>query len=117
MFDGAEAEPFELGEHIVTNSGKMIILDQMLKRLKADGHKVLLFSQFTNFLDIIQVFICTLFFFGKIGKGFHYEVTCSCNKCLPHFFFVAQNSQIISFPSLVVLTRIFWISEATSTNG
>lgn len=40
-------------EEIVSTSGKMIILDKLLTKLKAKGHRVVLFSQFTHTLDII----------------------------------------------------------------
>ena len=35
-------------------SGKLVLLDKMLKNLFANGHKVLIFSQFTMMLDIIE---------------------------------------------------------------
>ncbi|KAG2389331.1 hypothetical protein C9374_013891 [Naegleria lovaniensis] len=54
LFEGAEPEPFVEGEHIVNNSGKMIILDKLLKKLKKEGHRVLIFSQMTSMLDILQ---------------------------------------------------------------
>ncbi|KAG5437359.1 hypothetical protein PCANB_000790 [Pneumocystis canis] len=38
---------------IVINSGKMILLDKLLTRLKKDGHRVLIFSQMVRMLDII----------------------------------------------------------------
>lgn len=38
---------------IVINSGKMILLDKLLTRLKRDGHRVLIFSQMVRMLDII----------------------------------------------------------------
>lgn len=41
-------------ESVVTASGKMLLLDRLLRRLLADGHKVLLFSQFTTQLDILE---------------------------------------------------------------
>ena len=41
-------------ENIVKFSGKMQVLDKMLRKLKADGHKVLLFSQWTRTLDILE---------------------------------------------------------------
>ena len=41
-------------ESLVTASGKLTALDAMLKRLRANGNKVLIFSQFTTMLDIIQ---------------------------------------------------------------
>jgi len=39
---------------LVTASGKMQVLDRMLPRLKKEGHKVLIFSQMTKLLDIIE---------------------------------------------------------------
>ena len=36
------------------NSGKMVLLDKLLAKLKADGHRVLIFSQMVRLLDIIS---------------------------------------------------------------
>jgi ATP-dependent DNA helicase len=44
-------------EEIVSSSGKMIVLDILLKRLQAKGHRVVLFSQYTQTLDIINDFL------------------------------------------------------------
>lgn len=41
-------------ESIITASGKMLMLDRLLPALFADGHKVLIFSQFTTQLDILE---------------------------------------------------------------
>ncbi|KAI1063287.1 hypothetical protein LB507_005683 [Fusarium sp. FIESC RH6] len=41
-------------DSIVTASGKMLLLDRLLPRLFEDGHKVLIFSQFTTQLDILE---------------------------------------------------------------
>ncbi|KAJ7373980.1 Chromodomain-helicase-DNA-binding protein 1-like [Desmophyllum pertusum] len=57
LFDGVEPEPFELGEHLVNASGKLQLIDQLLIFLKARGHKVLMFSQMTRMLDIIQDYL------------------------------------------------------------
>lgn len=55
LFDGAEpGPPYTTGEHIVQNSAKMIILDKLLKKLKAQGSRVLIFSQMTLMLDILE---------------------------------------------------------------
>ena len=59
-----EPEPFELGEHLVEASGKLVLLDQLLKHLQAHGHKVLLFSQMTRVLDILQDYL------GYRGMGY-----------------------------------------------
>ena len=44
-----------LNEELVTASGKMMVLERLLDELFSRGHKVLLFSQFTTMLDIIEV--------------------------------------------------------------
>uniref|UniRef100_A0A7S4BGX6 Uncharacterized protein n=1 Tax=Chrysotila carterae TaxID=13221 RepID=A0A7S4BGX6_CHRCT len=54
LFDGIEPQPYTDGEHLVEASGKMILLDKLLKRLFAQKHRVLIFSQMTRFLDILE---------------------------------------------------------------
>jgi ATP-dependent DNA helicase len=44
-----------LNEELVDTSGKMMVLDRLLGELFRRGHKVLLFTQFTTMLDIIEV--------------------------------------------------------------
>ncbi|KAJ7387931.1 hypothetical protein OS493_001283 [Desmophyllum pertusum] len=41
-------------EELVTSCGKMLLLDRMLPELKQRGHKVLLFSQMTRMMDILE---------------------------------------------------------------
>ena len=49
LFDGAEVgPPFTCDTHIINNSGKMVILDRLLSRLKEQGSRVLIFSQMTR---------------------------------------------------------------------
>ena len=38
-------------------SGKMVLLSKLLPKLKADGHRVLIFSQMINILDIVQEYL------------------------------------------------------------
>ncbi|QPG73854.1 hypothetical protein FOA43_001169 [Brettanomyces nanus] len=55
LFDGAEpGPPYSNDEHLVYNSGKMLVLDRLLKRLKAQGSRVLIFSQMSRMLDILE---------------------------------------------------------------
>ncbi|KAG0681535.1 hypothetical protein C6P40_004688 [Pichia californica] len=55
LFEGAEpGPPYTNGEHLVTNAGKMIVLDKLLKKMKADGSRVLIFSQMSRLLDILE---------------------------------------------------------------
>ncbi|XP_006347926.1 chromodomain-helicase-DNA-binding protein 1-like isoform X1 [Solanum tuberosum] len=57
LFAGIEPEPYEEGEHLVQASGKLLILDHLLQKLHACGHRVLLFSQMTQTLDILQDYL------------------------------------------------------------
>ena len=43
-------------ERLIQSSGKFVLLDKLLPKLKADGHRVLLFSQFTKVLDLMEDF-------------------------------------------------------------
>lgn len=43
--------------NLISASGKLVLLEQMLPKLKARGHRVLLFSQFLNQLDIMEDFL------------------------------------------------------------
>jgi chromodomain-helicase-DNA-binding protein 7 len=52
-----EEQQYMLNEHgYVMNSGKMVLLDKLLPRLKAEGHKILIFSQMVKMLDLIAEF-------------------------------------------------------------
>ena len=58
MFPGVEDRSLPpLGEHLVENCGKMVLLDKLLKRLKENGHRVLLFTQMTRILDIMEDYL------------------------------------------------------------
>ncbi|XP_051987148.1 chromodomain-helicase-DNA-binding protein 1-like [Xyrauchen texanus] len=57
LFNGVEPEPFEMGEHLVEASGKLTLLKTMLTYLQEGGHRVLLFSQMTRMLDILQDYL------------------------------------------------------------
>lgn len=56
-FVGIEPEPFVLGEHLVEASGKLVVIDKLLKYLHNTGHKVLMFSQMTHMLDVLQDYL------------------------------------------------------------
>ncbi|XP_061197409.1 lymphocyte-specific helicase-like [Saccostrea echinata] len=49
-----ESGEYKVDEDLVQLCGKMKLLDVMLKELKSRGHKVLIFSQMTKMLDILQ---------------------------------------------------------------
>jgi len=55
LFDGAEpGPPYTTDQHLVDNCGKMVILDRLLTKLKDAGSRVLIFSQMTRVLDILE---------------------------------------------------------------
>merc|ERR1711953_461181 len=55
LFDGAEpGPPYTTDEHIIQNSGKMVVLDKLLPKLQASGSRVLIFTQMTRILDILE---------------------------------------------------------------
>lgn len=55
LFDGAEpGPPFTTDQHLVDNAGKMAILDRLLPLLKSQGSRVLIFSQMSRMLDILE---------------------------------------------------------------
>ncbi|CAH1990110.1 unnamed protein product [Acanthoscelides obtectus] len=51
--------------HLTKASGKLVLLQKMLKRLRDQGHRVLIFSQMTKMLDILEDFLD--------GEGYKYE--------------------------------------------
>ncbi|KAJ9388092.1 hypothetical protein DTO032I4_2716 [Paecilomyces variotii] len=55
LFEGAEpGPPYTTDEHLVYNAGKMVILDKILTRMKKQGSRVLIFSQMSRVLDILE---------------------------------------------------------------
>ncbi|KAL4402912.1 ATP-dependent DNA helicase Hrp3 [Malassezia pachydermatis] len=60
LFDGIET-PTDSREDtlrgLIMHSGKMVLLDKLLARLKKDGHRVLIFSQMVRMLDILSDYL------------------------------------------------------------
>ncbi|TPX39409.1 hypothetical protein SeLEV6574_g07232 [Synchytrium endobioticum] len=55
LFDGAEpGPPFTTDQHLVDNSGKLTVLDKLLRHFQAVGSRVLIFSQMSRMLDILE---------------------------------------------------------------
>lgn len=52
ILDGSDARDDQL-KALITSSGKMMLLDQLLTKMKKDGHRVLIFSQMVKMLDIL----------------------------------------------------------------
>ena len=58
LFDGAEAgPPYTDGPHLWENCGKLMLLHKLLPKLKKKGSRVLIFSQMTRVLDIMEDYL------------------------------------------------------------
>ncbi|KAF2801049.1 hypothetical protein K505DRAFT_43387 [Melanomma pulvis-pyrius CBS 109.77] len=65
LFEGAEpGPPYTTDEHLVTNAAKMVMLDRLLKRMKAQDSRVLIFSQMSRVLDILEDY--------SVMRGYNY---------------------------------------------
>ncbi|CAM9477635.1 unnamed protein product [Chrysoparadoxa australica] len=55
LFDGAEpGPPYINGPHLWENAGKMVLLNKLLPKLRDQGSRVLIFSQMTRLLDVLE---------------------------------------------------------------
>ena len=55
LFEGAEpGPPYTTDEHLINSAGKMIMLDKILTKMKREGSRVLIFSQMSRVLDILE---------------------------------------------------------------
>jgi chromodomain-helicase-DNA-binding protein 4 len=60
LLEGVEPQTrnqIEANRQLLEVSGKLLLLDKMMVKLKADGHRVLIYSQFTRMLDILEDWI------------------------------------------------------------
>lgn len=42
---------------MITDSDKMVVLDKLLAKLKKEGHRVLVYSQMTKMIDLLEEFM------------------------------------------------------------
>ena len=47
-------EGYHINDKVIRSSGKVVLLDQMLPKLKAAGHRVLMFTQMTQVMTILE---------------------------------------------------------------
>lgn len=75
LFEGMEDRKLDpLGEHLVDNCGKLSMVDKLLKRLKERGSRILIFTQMTRVLDILEDF-CVMrgYNYCRIDGNTNYE--------------------------------------------
>jgi len=49
--------PEKLFQLMIQSSGKLVLIDKLLPKLKAGNHKVLIFSQMIRVLDILEDYL------------------------------------------------------------
>ena len=99
------ASDTEPDETIVTTSGKMLLLDSLLPPLINEGHKVLIFSQFTTTLDLIGQYL-------TLRSWPHSRIDGSVAQC-------DRQSQILAFNKSTTKngTNIFILSTRAGGQG
>ena len=65
--------PYTTDYHLVENCGKMVVLDKLLPKLQEQGSRVLIFSQMTRILDILEDY--------AMWRGYQY---CRLDGQTPH---------------------------------
>jgi len=91
---GADGE-FLTNELLVSSSGKLNVLDRLLVRLKSAGHRVVIFSQFTKTLDILEDYMGMRF-----GEKSYRRLDGSVNRVqrtIDIRFFNTERSPIFAF--------------------
>ena len=75
LFPGVEDRTLDpLGEHLYQSCGKMVLMDKLLKKMKERDHRVLVFSQMTRMLDILEdYFLSQGFEYCRIDGNTSYE--------------------------------------------
>jgi len=53
----------------VTDAGKLSVLDSLLRRLKEQGHRVLIYSQMTKMIDLLEVRFIYLHSYNRFIMG------------------------------------------------
>uniref|UniRef100_A0A669F6A2 Chromodomain helicase DNA binding protein 1 n=1 Tax=Oreochromis niloticus TaxID=8128 RepID=A0A669F6A2_ORENI len=70
-------------QHLIRSSGKLVLLDKLLVRLKERGHRVLIFSQMVRMLDILAEYLRSRqFLFQRLDGSIKGEMR---KQALDHF--------------------------------
>lgn len=70
-------------QHLIRSSGKLVLLDKLLVRLKERGHRVLIFSQMVRMLDILAEYLKSRqFLFQRLDGSIKGEMR---KQALDHF--------------------------------
>ena len=90
------------GTALVQSSGKLQLLDRLLSRVRAEGSRILLFSQFTLTLDVLSEYCAHRF--GPEGRGF-LRLDGSTNRIKREMDVRAFNAPNSRIPIYLISTR------------
>jgi len=85
-------------ESLVTSSGKMKVLDLLLKKLLRNKHRVLIFSNFTSMLDLLEEFC-------QLRRYPYLRLDGSSNRVQRRFDIARFNAPNSEFPIFLISTR------------
>jgi SWI/SNF-related matrix-associated actin-dependent regulator of chromatin subfamily A member 5 len=85
--------PFTTDVHLVDNAGKLVILDKLLNSMKAKGSRVLIFSQMSRVLDILEDYC-------------HFREYCESSICVQQRFLCQFGALLTSAVMLAAYCRI-----------
>ncbi|TFY66989.1 hypothetical protein EVJ58_g1916 [Rhodofomes roseus] len=57
LLSNAEPENYTIGEHLIASSSKLVLLDKLFADILPKGERVLLFTQWTGMLDLLEDFM------------------------------------------------------------
>lgn len=77
LFPGVEDRTQDpLGDHLYQSCGKMVLLDKLLVKMFERGHRVLIFSQMTRMLDILEDYLISKrYLYCRIDGKTSYDVS------------------------------------------
>jgi SWI/SNF-related matrix-associated actin-dependent regulator of chromatin subfamily A member 5 len=77
LFPGIEDRTLDpMGDHLYLSCGKMVLLDKLLRKMKERGHRVLIFSQMTRMLDILEDYLVSQgYLYCRIDGNTSYDVS------------------------------------------
>ena len=58
---------------LIQSSGKLVLVDKLLPKLRASGHRVLIFSQMVRCLDILEDYLISRFVLMRPSVGTSFE--------------------------------------------
>ncbi|KAK6002365.1 hypothetical protein QM012_002003 [Aureobasidium pullulans] len=99
-----EEDNSDVDETLVTESGKMLLLDSLMPTLLKRGHKVLIFSQFKTQLDLIETYC-------EVLRGW------KCSRIDGGVSQPDRQEQIAQFNSAESETNIFLLSTRAGGQG